>query len=770
MLKKIIYCLLTLTISVTTPVSLFADNVLAKETAEPKQMEYLTRGAIGAVIDGNVYLSWRLLGTEPMDTKFNIYCNGEKIVNNLDNTNYTHTNGNKNNKYQISAVINGKETAKSDYVNILQGTKDADLSGKNFKPVPYAYFDIPIDPPEDGDGCTYRNNNTANTTVFKDSKNTLGGANDASVGDVDGDGEYEIILKWYPSNAHDNSEDGKTGNTYIDAYEMDGTKLWRIDLGKNIRSGSHYTQYIVYDFDCDGNAEVAMKTAPGSIDGTNKYVTEAGNTDAIKNADNTKSYVNSSGRVLDGPEYLTIFNGQTGEAMQTINYYPERGDINKWGKNGDKGNRVDRFLAGVAYLDGVHPSLIMCRGYYGRSVMVAYDWNGTDLSQKWILDSGTDSSNGFYGQGNHSLSVADLDNDGFDEIIYGSAAVDHDGKLLHSTKWGHGDALHVSDFNNDGKQEIFSVLEEKPNYGAAYRNGKTGEAFWHNKAKSDTGRGIMTNASKNNNPLVFTSFTDTSDNKIYFFDSLGKALSSNFKKVSGANFAVYWDGDLYRELSDGLIISKVKDGYGMIKIWDASTNNKVETNNGTKNNICLQADLFGDWREEMILRHADNSALRVFISLAPTDYKLTTLMHDSQYRCAVAWQNVGYNQPPHPSYYIGPDKKDYEQPNIKTSTNLISIENLNINSGKVNFDTVIKSKIEIKNAVVIASLYDSDNNLVDSKNFDTSFEINKSKSINFELDKKGFQNLTLKVFVWDSLNNMKPISTIGSYSENIPNS
>ena len=763
MIKKIIHYLFTLIISVNMSGSMFIDSLSAAEITKPKQMEYLTRGAIGAIIDGNVYLSWRLLGTEPMDTKFNIYCNGEKIINNLNNTNYTHIGGNKNNKYQISSVINGKETAKSNYVNILQGKKDSDLSKGNFEPVPYAYFDIPIDPPPDGDGCTYKNNNMSNP-VFSEPRLALGGANDASVGDLDGDGEYEIILKWNPSNAHDNSENGKTGNTYIDAYKMDGTKLWRIDLGKNIRSGSHYTQYIVYDLDYDGKAEIAMKTAPGSIDGTGKYVTEAGSTDKIKDADNNISYVNSKGRILDGPEYLTVFNGKTGEAVQTIDYYPERGDINKWGKSNDNGNRVDRFLAGVAYLDGVHPSLIMCRGYYGRSVVVAYDWNGTNLSKKWVLDSGTDSSNNFYGQGNHSLSVADLDNDGFDEIVYGSAAVDHDGKVLHSTKWGHGDALHVSDFNNDGKQEIFSVLEEKPNYGTAYRDGDTGKEFWHSKAGQDTGRGIMINASSKYNPLGFSSEDGN------FFDSSGNKLS--LKRVGGANFAVYWDGDLYRELSDGLTITKVKDDYGMVKIWDIGINNPVETNNSTKNNICLQADLFGVWLEEMVLRHNDNSALRIFISLAPTDYKLTTLMHDSQYRCAVAWQNVGYNQPPHPSYYIGPDKTNYKQPNIKTFSidAIIDVNNLNTNGDKVNFESIIKSKIEVKNAIVVASLYDSNGTLVDSKNFNTSFEVDTPKNINFELNKKNIQNLTLKIFIWDSLDNMKPVFKTKAYSQSLENS
>ncbi len=638
-----------------------SDNTTVS-SSKPRKMEYLTRGAIGATVDGNVYLSWRLLGTEPMDTVFNIYCNNDLIAENVDKTNFTHIAGDANNKYQIAAVINGKEKSRSQYVTILEGHKDKNTSAK-FKSPAYAYIDVPINCPPDGtvDGkkYTYKENRRLEG---KDDSTYTGGANDASVGDVDGDGEYEIILKWDPSNSKDNAGSGKTGNVYIDCYKLDGTQLWRIDLGRNIRAGSHYTQYIVYDFDGDGKAEIALKTAPGTIDGAGKYVTEVGNTDKIKAEDNSKIYVGSDGRVLSGPEYLTIFNGETGKAMQTIDYKPQRGELSSWGDT--TGNRVDRLLAGVAYFDGVNPSLIMARGYYKRSAVTVYDWDGTNLTEKWAYDTGTNSNDGFFGQGNHQLSVADLDNDGFDELVYGSAALDHDGKLLHSMKsslnskkWGHGDALHVSDFNNDGKQEIFSVLEDAPNYGTGFRKGD-GTEIWKKVDTTDTGRGVMANISKKYGALGWSTQG--------MFDLSGNQIDLNGTSNCTPNFAVYWDGDLLRELEEGDKVIKWDDDTNSFeRLWTISASNPIGTNNATKKNPCLQADLFGDWREEIMLRHADNSALRIFISLEPTDYKLTTFMHDSQYRCAVAWQNVGYNQPPHPSYYIGPDKTKYEQPNIE---------------------------------------------------------------------------------------------------------
>jgi rhamnogalacturonan endolyase len=238
-------------------------------------------------------------------------------------------------------------------------------------------------------------------------------ANDASVGDLDGDGEYEIVLKWEPSNAQDNANEGLTGNVLVDAYKLDGTRLWRIDLGRDIRAGAHYTQFLVYDFDGDGRAEVVMKTADGTVDGAGYVI---GNATADFRDGYTGPGDSRWGRILTGPEYLTVFDGRSGAARSTINFSPPRGSVNSWGDS--YGNRVDRFLAAVAYLDGVRPSIVMARGYYAKTRLTAYDWRDGQLTQRWVFDS-TTSGNGIYGgQGNHNLSVGDIDSDGKDEIVY----------------------------------------------------------------------------------------------------------------------------------------------------------------------------------------------------------------------------------------------------------------------------------------------------------------------------------------------------------------
>ncbi len=667
--KILIFALAASMVVCTSPVFAADETSTATETAQanisnaandPKQMENINRGGfaadIGAYSQG-VYLSWRLLGTEPMDTVFNIYKNGTLLVENLNNTSYTDAAGTANDNYTVATVINGTIGAQSETFMKLTGHRDS-----AFKSSPYAYFDVPINIPEGGSGYNYNPEKPADNA---------GGANDASVGDVDGDGEYEIILKWDPSNSKDSAGSGVTGNVYIDCYEFDGTQLWRIDLGRNIRAGAHYTQFQVYDYDGDGKAELAVKTAPGSIDGKGNYVSDAGNTAEIRNTDNTKTYLGGNGHITGGPEYLTIFNGETGVAMQTIDYDPPVGSSGSWGDSNY--NRSDRFLAGTAYLDGVHPSMIFCRGYYAKSVAVAYDWDGTNLTKRWKLDSSASGNSDFAAQGHHQLSVADLDNDGKDEIIYGGAAIDDDGSLMWSVyykgnKLGHGDALHVSDFDDDGEQEIFKVSEDHPNWGRTYINGSDGAIIWHDTATGDDGRGAMANFSKKYGVLAW----DSGIGICGLNHNVISKVTTQDNKWSYPNFPIYWDGDLQREHFDGNRISKWNDydeadangnlgAFG--RLWNIPG---TSYNNTSKKNPCLQADLFGDWREELILRRSDNAALRVFTSLSPTDYKFTTFMHDSQYRCAIAWQNTGYNQPPHQSYYIG-DNKDlsaYTQPNI----------------------------------------------------------------------------------------------------------
>lgn len=664
MKKRLFSVLLALAMVVGT-IPIFAAGT-AEETeasvtlsAGSRQMEYLNRGGFAATNPtGGIYLSWRLLGSEPMDTVFNIYKNGGLLTANLNNTNYIDQSGTAEDNYTVAPVIDGAEGAQSEAFMKLTGYRD-----KGFENSPYAYFDIPVNIPPDGDGYTYNNTNYSKEN---------GGPNDASVGDVDGDGEYEVILKWDPSNSKDSASSGVTGIVYIDCYELDGTMLWRIDLGRNIRAGAHYTQFQVFDYDGDGKAEVAMKTAPGSKDGKGNYVSEAGNTEEIRTTDNSKSYLGTNGHVTGGPEYLTIFNGETGVAMQTVDYDPPVGTVRDWGDSNY--NRSDRYLAATAYLDGEHPSMIFCRGYYGKSVVAAYDWDGTNLTKLWRLDSTSSSSNDFYGQGNHNLSVADLDGDGCDEIVYGAAAIDNDGTLLWSVKHdgkklGHGDALHVSDFDNDGEQEIFKVNEDSPNWGRSYIE-NDGTLTWIDRSTDDDGRGIMDYFSQKYGVLAWDGAIGicTLDRQVI---SKATAQDNNW---SYPNFSIFWDGDLCREHFDGNRISKWYDyetpddngnlgGFG--RLWNIPG---TGYNNTSKKNPCLQADLFGDWREELILRTSDNSALRVFTSLSPTDYKFTTFMHDSQYRCAIAWQNTAYNQPPHQSYYIGYDKdvSEYVQPDIYT--------------------------------------------------------------------------------------------------------
>ncbi len=380
-----------------------------------------------------------------------------------------------------------------------------------------------------------------------------------------------------------------------------------------------------------------------------------------------------------GPEYLTVFNGETGAAMQTVDFDPPRSILtsSEWGDS--YANRSERYLAAVAYLDGVHPSVVMTRGYYTYVYAAAYTWDGTDLKEQWLSTNTPTEANGgtgctvkyadgtsknntnktLYAQGAHSVSVADVDNDGYDEIIFGSAVLDHDGTVLTYDGRGHGDAEHVSDFDNDGKQEIFMAHE------AGKHNDKiipyavdikryNGDIMLQ-AAQGDIGRGIMDNVddeyalSSGNLSLFWSVAADGIYNQAG--EKVGNIPNTNGSNME--NFAVYWDGDLGRELLDGNKLVKYSIKSGTERIYYNSKNSTLpgSINNSTKSNACLTADLFGDWREEIVLRYGDG--VRIYFSTIPTNYRLTTLMHDSQYRCAIAWQNVGYNQSPHTSYYIG---------------------------------------------------------------------------------------------------------------------
>ena len=598
-------------------------SIANADTNFTRQMEKLDRGLVAVKASDGVFLSWRLLGTEELDIPFDIYRDDVKITETpiTSSTNYLDTEGTDNSKYYIRAVTSGEGKNPSKTVSVLKNN----------------YLSINLQKPEGGttpDGVAYEYS-----------------ANDASVGDVDGDGEYEIILKWDPSNSQDNSKDGYTGNVYIDAYKLNGKRLWRIDLGKNIRAGAHYTQFLVYDLDGNGKAEIACKTADGTIDGK-------GNVIGDKNAD----YRNNKGRVLDGPEYLTVFDGRTGKAIDTVDYDPPRGNIADWGDN--YGNRCDRFLACVAYLDGKHPSLVMGRGYYTRLTMVAYDFKDNELEKLWRFDSNDEGNEGYAGQGNHNLSVADVDDDGKDEIIYGSCAVDDDGKGLYTTGLGHGDAMHLGDLDPERPGlEVFEVHEEKGTYsadgkaaGAEMHDAATGEIIWQQATTKDTGRGLSADIDPR-----------------YLGEEQWGAAGTKLHSAKGdiildtsptsMNFAIWWDGDLSRELLDGNKIDKWD--YENSVLNNILTADECESNNSTKANPSLQADILGDWREEVVWRTEDSSELHIYTTTDLTDKRIYTLMHDPVYRLGIAWQNVAYNQPPHTSFYLGNDMGEAVKPNIR---------------------------------------------------------------------------------------------------------
>ncbi|WP_405168444.1 rhamnogalacturonan lyase [Paenibacillus sp. FSL H3-0286] len=582
--------------------------------ASARQAEKLNRGLVAVKVSSGVFVSWRLLGTEELSVSFNLYRNGTKVnvTPITDSTNYQDNAGITSSSYTVRAIVGGIEQSDSPAANVWANN----------------YLDVPIQIPAGGttpDGVSYAYS-----------------ANDASVGDLDGDGEYEIVLKWDPSNSKDNSQSGYTGNVYLDAYKLNGTRLWRIDLGKNIRAGAHYTQFLVYDFNGDGKAEVVCKTADGTVDGVGVTL---GNTSA--------DYRNSSGYILTGPEYLSVFSGQTGKALTTIDYVPARGTVSSWGDN--YGNRVDRFLAGVAYLDGVHPSIIMARGYYTRTVVVAFDWNGSALTRKWTFDSNSSTNAGTAGQGNHSLSVADVDNDGKDEIIYGALTIDNNGATLYNTGLGHGDALHVGDLNpNRPGLEVFKVMENTSSpYGAAVWDAANGTVLWGVYTGKDTGRGMAADIDPN------YPGEEVWAHGVGLYSITGTKISSSMPSV---NFGIWWDGDLSRELLDGVKIDKWNPASN--SVTNLLTGASVASNNSTKATPSLQADLLGDWREEAIWRKSDNSALRIYTTTNITTNKIYTLMHDPVYRLSIAWQNTAYNQPPHTGFFLGNGMATVSKPNI----------------------------------------------------------------------------------------------------------
>lgn len=605
-----------------------------------RQMEYLDRG-VSAVrnTEGKVFISWRLLATDDANTGFNLYRiiekDREQKLNKKPITLVTHfiddiTDTTKNIRYFVRTVKNGKEAISSAAFTLPKGNRP--------------YFSIPLQGP-----AGYA-------------------PNDASVADLDGDGNYEIVIHM-AGRGRDNSQAGETDPPVFQAYKLDGRLLWTINLGKNIREGAHYTQFMVYDLDGDGRAEIAMKTADGTIDGKGTVI-----------GDSTKNWRNERGYILSGPEYLTVFDGLTGAALATTDFIPPRHPSSLtpttdelksiWGDG--YGNRMDRFLAAIAYLDGKTPSLIMTRGYYTRSVLTAWNFRGGKLSRLWTFDSDDESTpqnRSYRGQGNHNLTVADVDHDGRDEIVFGAMTIDDNGKGLYSTGLGHGDALHVSDLDPSRPGlEVFDIQERFDDAGANFRDAKTGEVIWKIasvKAGADgegPGRGLALDIDPRY-PGYECWVAGAGITGMY--DCRGNKIADN---TPACNMGIFWDGDVLSEILNGTNVDKWDyQNAKTVRILDASQYG-CRSNNGTKSNPVLSADILGDWREELIYRSADNKELRIFSTSIPTTYRFYCLMQDPQYRLSIAWQNVAYNQPPHTGFYFGEGMKGTPRPDIRVIT------------------------------------------------------------------------------------------------------
>lgn len=575
-------------------------------------VENLDRGISAISTGSGMMVSWRFLADDSDNSIFKLYRNNALIyTSNAGNaTCYLDKDGKSTDTYKVETVESG---------TVVSSDTCAMQSGSN-------YLEVKLDVPKaQTSGITYS-------------------PNDCTVGDVDGDGQYELFVKWDPSNSKDNSQKGKTDKVFIDCYKIDGTKLWRIDLGVNIRAGAHYTQMLVADYDLDGLAEMVCKTADGTVDGVGNVI-----------GDSSKDYRNSNGYILSGPEYYTLFEGSTGKALDTVDYNPGRGTVSKWGDS--YGNRVDRFLGAVAYLDGVKPSAVTVRGYYTRMTACAYDVVNKKLVQKWYFDTGNDKTKPGYGDGNHNCMPADVDNDGKQEIVLGATCLDDDGSVLWCLNTGHGDAMHLGDLLPDRKGlELWICHEDKP-YGVSLVDASNGKTIFHKDGDADTGRCCAANVWAGNDGAEFWGLGND------VFDGSGNTLSCRRPAV---NFLSYWDGDLEREILDGYTdkpatISKMKNDGTLTTILSTDG---AYTCNTTKGTPCLSADIFGDWREELIVRASDSKSLRIYCTPYETDYRITTLMHDPQYRNQVAGQNISYNQPPHTSFYLASNYKLPERPNV----------------------------------------------------------------------------------------------------------
>lgn len=632
----------------TIPASGIVDNDLNKKAVQyvynrlpvpetERQAEWLDRGVVAVKADKGIFVSWRIRADEFKEKlSFNVLKNGTVVAKKLSVANYLDKKGKPGDVYTVETYKDGA----------LSDTAEAKASADS-------YLSIKVQKPEggeNGDGpYTYS-------------------MNDATVGDLDGDGSYEIIVKWYPSDAIDSSKATLTGPTLFDAYKLDGTPLWRIDMGLNLTSGAHYNQIVVADFDGDGKSEVFLKTA----DATTVYGVTDGKIDTsnvigvIGNASDNGKWISregkSRGHVTGGPEYVTFFEGMTGKILDTVEYEFPVGNVSSWGDTWY--NRSDRWNACAAYLDGTKPSAVLGRGYYARTAYAAYDLVDGKARLRWSFDSAKEGRGGALG--NHNLAVADVDNDGKDEIVAGDLTLDDDGTILYAMdgemlreKGSHADAIHIGQFDPEVEGlYVWQPREEPAVASLVLHDAATGEAKLVYYAAKDAGRAMAANITKEPGYNFWGAGGSGAEKGGSVYNIYGETLVDR-SVVPSMNFKIYWDGDLLHELLDDLA---PLDCINLYKFDELSRTLKetvrftgTHSNNSTKANPSLQADILGDWREEVVVPSDDDTELRIYTTTEPTKYLIYTLMHDPVYRLSVAWQNNGYNQPPCLSFYLGED-------------------------------------------------------------------------------------------------------------------
>lgn len=598
--------------STTAKVVITINDHSGSPTSRP--MEFLDRGLVALGIKNGVFLSWRMVGSDNPDVGFNLYKNGTKLNTTpiTSSTNYVDPSGLVSDLYKVEAILlSGNEMSAE--ATVWPYAPSIEPGKTNV-----ARLEIPI-PAAPGPGYF---------------------AGDMSVGDLDGDGKYELVFEWEPTSHPDNA--------YLEAIDLTGKSLWRISCGSNTTYNG--IAFMVYDLDGDGKSEVACVTAPGTKDGLGNYLSKG----PAATDDDSMIIPRISGHLMEDPAYMTVFNGLTGAEMATVNYPipigPRETHEATWEDN--YGKRAQSIKSAVLYDKDKGPLLVFCRGIYSKIAMGAYTWNGNDLKQEWVFDSDSlpePLKTLYRGEGNHGVTVADVDGDGSDELMYGACAIDNDGKGLYATGRGHGDAHALGDLDPDRPGMEYFQPHENATYGVSFRDAATGEIIWEILSPADVGRAWAADITADNPGFEISVVGDYIDNgktdQSSVFDVKGNPLDYDYNAFLQP---VYFDGDIQRELRKDTGIDDVNNGGRILTAWYYG----ASTIHSTKQDTNLVADILGDWREEVIFVKPDNSAFVLFSSWIPTEHKVYTLMHDPAYRMQVATQNIGYNQPANLSYYL----------------------------------------------------------------------------------------------------------------------